>query len=180
LEAYAAAAPAGAEGLVFIPYLHGERAPIWDPSVAGAFLGLRERHDFRHFSRAVFEAAGFAVRHVLEACEETCGQRAGRIIVCGGGARSRFWNEIKAAILQRSVSPLQAQASACLGAAMLAAVGAGFYPDLPQAWRAMRRIAEDVLPDLELVELYNQRYREYRRAYPALKLMMVEEGRGKA
>jgi xylulokinase len=168
LEGFAAQVPAGADGLLFLPYLHGERAPIWDAAAAGAFLGVTSAHDRRHFTRAVYEGVGYAVRHVLEACEDASGQPAERVITCGGGASSRFWNEVKAGILQKPVQPIQAKASTCLGAAMLAAVGAGYYSNLTQAWRGMSRLAEEIAPDASLAERYEQRYGEYRRAYPAL------------
>jgi xylulokinase len=173
LEACAAQAPAGADGLLLLPYLHGERAPIWDPAARGAFLGITSAHDRRHFTRAAYEAVGYAVRHVLEACEEAGGQPAERLVTCGGGSSSRLWNGIKAGILQKPVQPLQAKASTCLGAAMLAAVGAGVYGTLEQAFRGMSRMAGEVRPDASLADGYDRRYGEYRRAYPALKAVFT-------
>lgn len=169
MEAEAGQTPPGAENLVFLPYLQGERAPIWDLQVRGAFLGIGDFHDRRHFSRAVYESAAFAVRHVLEICEEISGQTVAEVVVCGGGARSGFWNQIKADILQKRIRPLETEASACLGATLLAAVGLGDFPDLATAWAGLSRFRPVLLPDADLAETYNRLYGVYRRAYPSVK-----------
>ena len=169
LEALAGSTPAGADGLLFLPYLHGERAPIWDTQARGAFLGISCAHDQGHFVRAVYEGVALAVRHVLEACEQASGSPAEWVIVCGGGSRSLFWNSLKANVLQRKVFTLQARASACLGAAIYAGLGSGEFMDLRAAWSQMGRIEREVTPDPAAREVYDCRFRQYLQAYPAVK-----------
>ncbi|MEN4042885.1 MAG: FGGY family carbohydrate kinase [Anaerolineaceae bacterium] len=169
MEAAAKSVPAGSEGLVFLPYLSGERAPLWDADARGAFIGLTFQHDRRHCSRAVYESIGFAIRHILEISEGAAGQKAGELIVCGSGSRSAFWNQIKADILQRPVIPTVVSETGCLGAAMLASVGIGLYQDLKAACSSMVVFRDRLIPDVRLAEVYEQGYRAYRSFYPALK-----------
>jgi xylulokinase len=169
LEADAAAIPPGSEGLIFMPYLDGERAPIWDPTARGSLIGLTLSHDRRHMARAVYEGVAFAVRHVLETCEEITEASAERVIACGGGSRSRFWNQVKADVLQRPVVPTVVQESACLGAAILAAVGVGKHESLSTASRHMVRLGEAVRPNPETETCYKMNYAAYRELYPALR-----------
>ncbi|GAP13983.1 sugar (pentulose and hexulose) kinase [Longilinea arvoryzae] len=176
MESEASQTAPGADGLVFLPYLQGERAPIWDLQVRGAFLGIKTSHNRKHFSRAVYESVGFAVRHVLEICEDIRGQKVNGVVACGGGARSAFWNKIKADILQKRVLPLETEASACLGATMIAAVGLGFFPNLAKAWAGMSHFGAAVLPDENLADTYNRLYGVYRRAYPGVKTILGTPG----
>jgi xylulokinase len=174
LEREASQIPAGSEGLIFLPYLSGERAPIWDPGASGVFFGLEFHHDRRHFARSIYESIGYAIRHVLETCEQAAcvqavAQRAEYVVVCGGGSLSRFWNQVKADILQRPVLPSAIADTACLGAAMLAGVGIGCYPDLRQASGQMVRFQNPLQPDPGTAESYEKNYRTYIGLYPALK-----------
>lgn len=168
LEKEAEAVSAGSNRLIFLPYLQGERAPIWDSNASGVFMGLTLAHDRRHLSRAVFEGIGFAIRHILETCEEVCGEKANRVIVSGGGSRSNFWNHVKADILQKRVIPIKAEASACLGAAMLAAFGIGEQGSLEDAHGRMSRQADPVEPDPSTQSIYDENYEVYRRIYPSM------------
>lgn len=169
LEADANQIPAGANGLVFLPYLQGEKAPLWDSQVRGAFLGVGESHDRRSFARVTYESVGYAVRHVLETCETVSGQKAESLITCGGGARSQFWNTLKANILQKKVYPLKAGASACLGAAMIASIGLGRFPNFVDAWKGMCHFDQEILPDENLAAVYDRSFDIYRRAYPGIR-----------
>lgn len=169
LEADAAAVPPGSNGLIFTPYLEGERAPIWDPAARGSLVGLTLSHDRRHMARAVYEGVAFAVRHVLETCEEIAEASAERVITCGGGSRSRFWNQVKADVLQQPVIPTVVQQSACLGAAILAAVGVGKHKSLSTASRRMVHFGPAVMPDPETKACYKKSYAAYRELYPALR-----------
>jgi xylulokinase len=168
LEADAKQISAGADGLIFLPYLHGEKAPIWDSQVRGAFLGVSESHDRRSFTRAVYESVGYAVRHVLEVCEAVSGQKTESLITCGSGSGSVFWNTVKANILQKKVYPLQAKASACLGAAMIASTGLEHFPNLVDAWKGMRHFDREIQPESNLADRYDAMYDVYRRAYPGM------------
>jgi xylulokinase len=168
LEAEAGAAPPGCQGLVFLPYLSGERAPLWDPAVRGAYLGISLQHSRSHFTRAAYEGVGYAIRHILEVCEAAASLRAESLTVCGGASGSLFWNQIKADILQIPVFPAIIRETACLGAAILAAVAASHYTDLQEAGQVMARVGPVVEPVWEHVPYYEAGYRLYRAYYPAL------------
>ena len=139
LLAEARAVPPGADGLVFLPYLAGERSPLWDPSARGVFAGLTLRHTRAHLVRAILEAAALAIRHVAAPMLE-----AGIVVramrVCGGPARDDGWNQIKADVTGFSVEVPRVRETATVGAAIVAAVGAGVHPDLSAAIRAMTLI----------------------------------------
>jgi xylulokinase len=172
LEQQASLAPVGCERLVFLPYLDGERAPLWDVNARAAFIGLTSRHDRRHCTRAVYESIGFAIRHILEVAEQAAGQTAHELVICGGGSRSTFWNQVKADILQRPARPTIVSETGCLGAAMLASVGIGIHASLKQACDRMILFAEPLTPDPLLGEIYETNYRAYRDYYPALKTVL--------
>jgi xylulokinase len=169
MEAQARSAPAGCDGLVFLPYLNGERAPLWDADARGAFIGLTFRHDRQHCTRAVYESIGFAIRHILEISEKAAGHKAQELVVCGGGSRSAFWNQIKADILQRPVRPTEVTETGCLGAAILACVGTGIYSDMKEACDQMICFREPLAPDGSLIEVYEAGYQAYRNFYPAIR-----------
>jgi xylulokinase len=169
MEAQARASQAGCDGLIFLPYLNGERAPLWEAGARGAFIGLTFQHDRRHCTRAVYEGIGFAVRHILETCETAAGRKAQELVVCGGGSRSAFWNQVKADILQRPVRPTAVSETGCLGAAILASVGTGLHPDLKTACDGMILFQETLAPDRSLAEVYEASYRAYRSYYPAIR-----------
>ncbi len=168
-EKSAAAAPAGCQGLVFLPYLNGERAPLWDANARGCFFGITLGHNRSHFTRAVYEGIACAVRHVLELSEEAAGESAGEIVICGGGSRRQFSVQVKADILQRPLRPAAAGLTGCLGAAMLAAVGVGIFPDLKAASQEMVVLKDAVEPDPSTAGVYDEVYGLYRALYPALK-----------
>ncbi len=171
LETDARSVPAGSQGLVFLPYLNGERAPLWDAQVRAGFFGLTLAHERRHYARAVYESIGYVIRHILEIAETAAGSPAGEVVVCGGGSRSRFWNQVKADILQRPLRATLVPESACLGAAMLAAAGAGLYPDVQAASARMSQFTPPFLPDPALRATYDSAYRLYRALYPAVRLI---------
>jgi xylulokinase len=177
MEEQANAVPAGSEGLVFLPYLSGERAPIWDADARGVFFGLTINHDRRHFTRAVYEGLGFAIRHILEIAEAAAGRSAGEMVVCGGGSQSGFWNQVKADILQKPVRPTAVNETGCLGAAILAGVGTGLHPDLRAGCERMIVFKDLLLPRKELAGVYERAYRTYRQLYPAVKPVFPKAGR---
>ncbi|NPV56132.1 MAG: hypothetical protein HPY76_05580 [Anaerolineae bacterium] len=176
MEQEAGAVSAGCNGLTFLPYLAGERAPIWDSAARGSFIGLTFDHTRPYFTRAVYESIGFAIRHILALAENAAGYRAEHLVVCGGGSRSQFWNQIKADILQRPVMPTAITETGCLGAAMLASVGAGIHPDLYTASDQMIIFRDRVDPDIHHKDAYDQAYQAYRQYYPALKPIWSSSG----
>jgi xylulokinase len=179
LEQDASTIPPGSDGLVFLPYLNGERAPLWDSSIRGGFIGFTFSHQRAHCARAVYEGIGYAVRHILDVFGEMSGQSTTNIILCGGGAKSSFWNQIKADILQCPASVLEVNQTACLGAAMLSCVGAGIYPDIASANQRMTRLKATIIPNPANAGVYEEAYRQYRALYPALRpLFHKNESKG--
>ncbi len=146
-----------------------ERAPIWDTNARGAFIGLTFAHTRQHCTRAVYESIGYAIRHILEICEIAAGIRAEELVICGGGSRSDFWNQMKADILQRDVTPSMDNQTGCLGAAILASVGIGIYRDLKEACGQMIEKKGTLSADPKYKEVYETGYQMYRSCYPALK-----------
>jgi len=162
----AAATPPGADGLVFLPYLAGERSPIWDPYARGVLAGLTLDHGRGHVARAIVEASALAIRHVAEPML-AAGVRVTEMRVCGGPARSPFWNQVKSDVTGFDVAVPSVLETAVLGSAVLAAVGVGVHRDLPSAIRAMTRIARRIEPRRELAPVYDRLLEAYRALYPA-------------
>lgn len=165
----AAAAPPGVGGLLFLPYLLGERSPVWDERVRGAFVHVDRAHRRGDFARAVIEGVAHAARHILALAESVGGVRAEVLRVCGGGARSALVNQIKADLMQRPVETLEVAETGALGAAMLAAVGAGLVRDVAEAAARMVRPARRFVPDPDHVALYEAAHRRYLALYPSLR-----------
>lgn len=169
----ARAVPPGAEGLVFLPYLAGERSPIWDPSARGVFAGLTLRHTRGHLVRATLEAAALAIRHVaapmLQAGIQVKAMRA-----CGGPARDDGWNQIKADVTGFTVEVPRLRETAAVGAAIVAAVGTAVHPDLPTAIRAMTAIDRQFEPDPERRGVYDELYAAYTALHPAVSPILRE------
>ncbi len=168
LLAEAARWPPGCEGLVFAPYLSGERTPHPDSDVRGAFAGLGLRHDRGALVRAVLEGVAHALRDGLDLIQMT-GARPASARVSGGGARSRLWCEILAAVLELPLEhTASASSGAAYGAALLGGVAGGVFPDPGAAARAAVRVTGEVVPDPELVEVYAAQRERHRALYPAL------------
>jgi xylulokinase len=165
LDHMAAQAPPGSEGLLCLPYLSGEKGAIHDPGARGILIGLDLQHEKRHMARAVLEGIAFSTRQILEAYEVQ-GVRAKEVRLCGGGAKSRIWNQIKADIFNVPVKILQVLDTGCLGAAMLAAVAAGDYGDRKAACISMSNISSTILPDPQNVGMYRSAYEAYKQLYP--------------
>jgi xylulokinase len=159
--------PPGADGLIFLPYLAGERAPVWDPQAKGVFFGLTLRHTRHHLARAVLESVAFATRHLAERLFEV-GARIDEMRVCGGQAQSAYWNQIKADVTGFPVAVPQVTEAALMGAAVFAGVGAGLVPDITTGANQMVRINQILEPDSKRHQHYTRMYRIYERLYPDL------------
>ncbi len=168
LEAEASAVAPGAGGLLFLPYLQGERAPVWDPTARGAFVGLTGRHARAHCARAVYEGVAFAVRDLLERCQAAAGIAPDVLRVSGGGSASAFWNQVKADVTGLPVQRVAVPDAACLGAALLAAIGVGFFQNLDEAAGAMVRVGGIFDPIPAHVSRYDELFAAWRQLYPAL------------
>ncbi|MFN8622682.1 MAG: FGGY-family carbohydrate kinase [Chloroflexota bacterium] len=166
LLAEAARTEPGADGLVFLPYLAGERSPIWDERARGVFAGLTLAHGRGHLARAMLEGAAFALRHVAEPIIDA-GIEVRAMVVSGGTAATRLWSQVKADITGFPLAIPEVPETATLGAAVLAVLGLGAYPDAPAAMHAMVRIAERLEPRPALQARYDALYGVYRELYPA-------------
>jgi xylulokinase len=169
-------APPGAGGLLFLPFLAGERAPLWDASARGAFLGLTFEHEPRHLARAVVESTGYELRLLAEAVLRA-GTRIDELRVCGGQARSRLWNQIKADVTGLPASVPRIPEVALMGNAICAALGAGLYPDLATASEAMVQVAEVLEPQPSTRGVYDELFALYGAAYTALQPFFEPLGR---
>jgi len=164
----AAATPPGADGLVFLPYLAGERSPLWDPDARGAFVGLTVRHGRAHMARAILEAAAMAIRHVAAPILEA-GVTVNEMRVCGGPARSAAWNRIKADVTGFTVGVPHVLETAVVGSAILAATGIGAYPDTRAAIAAMTRVDVRLEPNRDLRGLYDELFETYVAIHPTIR-----------
>ena len=167
LIAEAASVAPGADGLVFLPYLAGERSPIWDPGARGAFVGLSLAHGRAHLARAVLEAAALALRHVA-APILAAGLRIDELVVTGGTARDDTWNRIKADVLGLTVAVPAARETAVLGAAIIGATAVGWHADVRAAIGAMVRIDHRLEPDPAPAARYDALYAAYTGLWPAI------------
>jgi xylulokinase len=161
-------APAGSEGLLFLPYLTGERTPHVDPEARGGWIGLTARHGRSHLVRAVVEGITYGLRDAL-AMVQALHPVDGPILVSGGGARSAVWRQIQADILGRELVTAPETEGAALGVAMLAAVGAGAYASVAEAAGALIRRTGRTEPDAARVRRYEEHYAVYRGLYDTLR-----------
>jgi xylulokinase len=169
MTAEAAASPPGANGVVFLPHMMGERAPIWDPHARGVFYGLSLGARRGDLIRATMEGAAYAMRHLIELIEQSSGRSIRQVIMGGGAARNKLWRQIKADVWGVAVEVPQVEQASVLGAAMTAGVGAGVFRDYSEAvQRAAPKSAETTRPDDSNRSAYERSYQLYRRLYPAL------------
>jgi xylulokinase len=164
----AAAVPAGAGGLLFLPHLAGERAPVRDPRSRGAWVGLTLDHERRHLLRALLEGVAFGFRSIQEWLAEG-GAEVSEVRCVGGQARSAVWNQIKADVLNRPIGVPEVVEAAVVGAAILAALALGVFGSRAEAVSAMVRIAQCFDPDPRAAAVYDELYASYARLYPALR-----------
>jgi xylulokinase len=165
----AANVPVGSEGLLFLPYLTGERTPHPDPTARGAFLGLTVRHGIPHMTRAVLEGVAFGLRDSMELVRSAGLGSISQVRVSGGGARSTLWRQILADILGSELVTVNTTEGAAYGAALLAGVGAGVWPSVDAACDATIRIVSQVAPRPDQVARYDAIYPLYQGLYDALK-----------
>ncbi|MEW5959388.1 MAG: xylulokinase [Chloroflexota bacterium] len=169
LLAPAAGVAPGSEGLLFLPYLTGERTPHPDPLARGAFVGLTVRHGRPHFSRAVLEGVAFGLRDSFELMKSAGLAEIRQVRVSGGGARSGLWRQILADVLNVELVTINTTEGAAYGAALLAGVGAGVWPDVDAACRQSVTVTGSTAPQPDAVARYEPLYEQYRQLYPALK-----------
>jgi xylulokinase len=161
-------APAGCEGLIFLPYLTGERTPYPDPNARGVFFGLTLRHDRRHLARAVLEGVAYGLRDSFEILAGM-GVPIREVRASGGGARSPLWRRIQADVTGREHVTVNVDEGPAFGAALLAGVGTGVWSDAAEACRATIRVASHCPPDPENRAVYDRYYPVFRGLYASLK-----------
>ena len=169
MDAEVAATVPGADGLLFLPWLYGERCPVADERVRGGFINLNPRHTRAHLARAVYEGVALNLRWILDAMGQYYGLRPDPLRVIGGGARSRPWLQILADVTGRRLEVVpQPHIAGAVGAAMLAAVGLGRYPSV-EAVKPAIAVGQVVAPGAERGAVYADWYAAFRQAYPALR-----------
>jgi xylulokinase len=163
----AADAPPGAEGLLFLPYLTGERTPHPDPLARGAWVGLTVRHGRAHLTRAVLEGVAFGIKDSFTLIQEAGLASIDQVRISGGGAKSPLWRQIMADVLDVELVTVNTTEGAAFGAALLAGVGAGVYESVPAACEATIQTTPSTSPSGN-VAAYQDIYPLYRALYPAL------------
>jgi xylulokinase len=179
LDELAAGSPPGANRLVFLPYLYGERSPIWDTDARGVFFGLSLSTTKADMVRAILEGAAFGLRHNMEAAA-AAGFAVSALNCVGGGARSALWNQIKADVLGIPVRLPAAASGAAMGGVMMAGVGVGLYRDFAAAKAAVFRISREFLPNEANRRIYDDLYGVFLDLYPALKDSFARLGKAGA
>ena len=167
LEELVASTMPGADGLLFLPYLSGERTPHMDPDAAGAFIGLRAHHGQAELSRAVMEGAAFSLLDAYEVLH-ALGGRPERVVLAGGGARSRTWTRIIANVFDLPVDPLQESEGSAMGAAIVAGAAIGWF-DLHEGASRSARYGPRVEPLPSAAAIYRELHPIFQHAYRALK-----------
>lgn len=168
MEKEAAEADVGAKGLIFLPYLLGERAPIWNDDARGVFFGLERMHTRKDMTRAVFESAGFIDMDMKNAIEET-GIIIKQVRLSGGLARLNLVSQIKADVLGLDVLVLSEFETTSTGAAMLAFIGIGYFHNMQEAAESFVRVRMIIKPDMENHRKYQHIYNLYKSTYEVLK-----------
>lgn len=164
----AAEAPAGSEGLFFLPYLTGERTPHADPHARGSWIGLSLRHGKSHLARSVMEGATYAMRDSLEIAKGM-NIPVQEIRLSGGGARSPFWRQMQADIYGQQVVTINASEGPAYGVALLAAAGTGAYKSVEEACRATITVVTRTKPKAAALKTYNAAFPVYQQLYRSLK-----------
>ncbi len=167
MDQEAAKVPVGANRLLYLPYLMGERTPHLDPNARGVFFGLSAVHTKRDMLRAVLEGVTYSLRDCVEVFREM-GIEVDDMMACGGGGTSPLWRSMLADLYQCPVKTLASKEGPALGVAILASVGAGIYSSVPEACQAIIKPDKTQQPIPENVPLYEAYYQLYREIYPAL------------
>jgi len=167
INQFAAKAPAGSDGVIFLPYLTGERTPYNDPKARGTFVGLTLSHDITHIARAVMEGVAFGLKDCA-ALMQHAGIPMKNVYISGGGAVSNLWCKIIATAIERPVKRLEVDQGPAMGAALLAGVGAEVWPDVKSATKRTLRVKDEIQPVKNDFKKYREMYERYRALYRSL------------
>jgi xylulokinase len=171
LDDLAETIPAGSDGVIFLPYLAGERSPIWNPNAKGIYFGLSFDKTRAHFFRALMEGAAYALEHNLQVAVKT-GIHVGVLHAMGGAANSRLWTQIKADVTGKKILVPNSDNASTLGAAILAGVGTGVYTGFEDAVMKTIRIKQEYSPDMQRHAVYQNFFKIYLEIYEQLKSTM--------
>ena len=167
LTAEATQAPAGSQGLYWLPYLMGERTPHLDAKARGGWIGLTAKHTRADLIRALLEGVSYSQKDCLDIIQQM-GVQVDSVRVSGGGARSAFWRQMLADVFGKRVVTLETQEGSAYGAALLALVGTGVYSSVPEVCRAVIREVDSISPQPEAAQVYAAAHPVYKSLYPAL------------
>ena len=171
----AAQVPAGCEGLIFLPYLTGERTPYPDPNARGVFFGITLRHSKAHFARAVMEGVAYGLQDSFEILTQM-GVPVSQVRASGGGARSELWRQIQADVTGYEHVTLNIEEGPAYGVALLAGVGIGVYPSVEKACESTIRVVGSTKPNVERMGVYRNYHRIYQSLYQSLRDRFREVG----
>jgi xylulokinase len=176
LSEEAASAPPGSDGVLWAPYLMGERTPHLDPYARAALVGLTASHTRSHVIRAILEGVAFSLRDTLTIFREMS-VPVETIRLGGGGARGPLWRQIQADVYGRAVEIIEAEEGGAYGAALLAGVGVGVWPSVDAACEEVVRVASRIEPDAGTVAMMDDQYEMFRALYPALREIRKRAGK---
>jgi xylulokinase len=160
--------PPGSEGLIFLPYLSGERTPHADPDARACFVGLTLAHTRGHMVRSILEGVSYAMRDSL-AIIQSLGVPVRQIRASGGGSKSALWRQIQADVFGQKVATINAEEGPAYGVALLAAVGAGAFKNVEEACRATIRVVKETAPNKQAKKYHDQAFGIYQGLYQSLK-----------
>lgn len=163
----------GSEGVIFLPYMAGERSPIWDTHAKGVYYGLDYSKTKGHFVRAAMEGVGFSLKHNLDIAA-AAGAQVGELRAMGGSANSLLWTQIKADITGKPIAVPSSDTATTLGAVILAGVGVGMYRDFEEAVELTVKVRRRHVPNMENHAMYEENYQTYLALYNNLKCIMDE------
>ncbi len=172
LESLAVRAPAGCDGLIFHPYLFGERSPFYNPEARGAFLGLRHWHGREHLVRSIMEGVAFSIANCMDAIQAIARKNGQQVTVLrtgkSGGSQLAVWRQIIADALDQALDVVEVEEPGCLGAALLAGVGVGYYENLESAIQKTVRLGSRSSPDPVSVALYRDQQSMFNKTFHTL------------
>lgn len=174
MERAATQVPAGSEGLLHLPYLSGALAPYWDADARGVYFGLQPKHSKAHLYRALIEGLCMEQRLATTKSQDALGIKIQHVRIMGGGARSAFWAQILADVMQRNIEVSREAETTCLGAGMMAAAGVGLHRDMATAALEMSGAAKTYQPQAAASQTYDRFYDIYCNLYPQLKRSFVQ------
>lgn len=163
---------AGSEGLIFLPYLVGERTPHWDSKARGILFGLSMKHSKEHIIRSIMEGVAYSLRECIEVMEEL-GLKAEQIRTMGGGSKSKVWRSIQANVYNKEIVSLKSQECSAIGNMILSGLTLGFFKDLNEASTVVKTLEIDK-PNIVDNQIYEQRYNLYKKLYRTNKELFRE------